>query len=192
MIERIQPIRPSLLRAIDALQAFYGRGSAAWNVHRTVDGELSNRSAVIHEELVRLQPSEDHGTRSGLAQLVWELSVDRREASLWILREFTPEASLIFLLCREAHIPLPRVLEADLTEANFRSLTQRIARLTETRLQLCEATSDADFAQLLRPGRQRSGIQNVICDWNLSAREHLMARVSGLRVIAPRLPSNSP
>ena len=185
MTNRFLPIRPQLHQAINVLEGFYGLGSASWNVHRNVDGAPLNGSAKIHEELLLMMESPEYDTFVVLARLVWELSVKKKESTVWFLRRFAPESSVIFLLCSHARVPLNKVLEADLTEAQFHHLTLASSRITFTKLHLCVTPTPESFKRMLDLASQRHGAQSAVCDWVPSAIELRAAKKSGLRVIAP-------
>ncbi len=182
------PIRPMLHQAIHVMEGFYGLGSASWNVNRDVDGAPLNDSAKIHEELLSMMEAQEHDTFVVLARLLWELSVRKKESTVWFLRRFAPESSVIFLLCSSARVPLNKVLGADLTEAQFHHLTSAMAWLTHTQLQLCVTPTAEAFTRMLDLASQRQGARNVVCDWVPSVVELRAAQKSGLRVIAPDHP----
>ncbi len=182
------PIRPMLHQAIHGLKGFYGLGSESWNVHRNIDGAPLNDSAKIHEELLSMTKSPEYLTFAALARLVWELSVDKKESTVWVLRRFAPETSVLFLLCSFATVPLNKVLEADLTEAQFHRLTCGFSRLTYTKLQLCVTPTTEAFTSMLDLASQRQGAQSALCDGVPSVVELRAAKKSGLRVIAPDHP----
>lgn len=188
MTNRFLPIRPQLHQAINVLEGFYGLGSESWNVHRNVDGAPLNDSANIHEELLSMMESPEYDTFVVLARLVWELSVKKKESTVWFLRRFAPESSVIFLLCTHARVPLKKVLEADLTEAQFHHLTLASSLITFTKLQLCVTPTTESFKRMLDLASQRQGAQSAVCDWVPSAVELRAAKKSGLRVIAPDHP----
>ena len=188
MTNRFLPIRPQLHQAINVLEGFYGLGSASWNVQRNVYGAPLNHSAKIHEELLSMMESPEYDTLVVLVRLVWELSVDKKESTVWFLRRFAPESSVLFLLCAFARIPLNKILEADLTEAQFHHLTSAFSWLTYTKLHLCVTRTTESFKRMLDLASQRHGAQSAVCDWVPSAVELRAAKKTGLRMIFPDHP----
>ena len=179
------PIRPALHRAINAIEAFYKLSTWPWSADWDGETLVFGRAEFLPEEFAELWGSEERETLEALARLVWESAVIRKETTVWFIRNFSPEASLIFLLCAVSGVVLGKILERDLSESQFHRLTSVMAQLTNSPLFISETPEDDSFAERLGLARWGQGAEVGICDWALTPDELLAAQESGLRVIGP-------
>ena len=185
MTQLFLPMRPILFRAIDTLEGFYAQGLESWNVAGNMDDNRLIHAANVHLEILELIESQGFATSSAIARLLWETAVVKKESSVWFIRNSTPEAAILFMLCSAARVPLEKLMKADLTEPHFRSLTLNVAQLPQRPLKLCRAPNLGSFKKAIKAARARYRAKNAFCDWILSPEEILAAQISGLRVIAP-------
>lgn len=180
------PIRPLLYRAINAMEAFYQLSSSPWSLDWDGETLVFGRAALLPEELVQLGGSSEHGSLEVLARQVWRSSAKQKQPTVWFLRNYSLEASLIFLLCTVANVPLANLIKADLSESQFRRITSVIADLTDSPLFVCEIPEGALFGERLGIARWVHGAELGICDWILSPEELAAAQKSRLDILAPR------
>lgn len=179
------PIRFALLRAINALEALYELSIYPWSAHWEGDALVFGRAEFLPEELMELYGSDARATWEALARQVWEAAVTGNETTVWFIRNFSPEASILLLVCAVSEVPLGKILERDLSEAQFKRLTSVMARLTNSPLFVSETPEDDSFGERLGIARWGQGAEVGICDWVLSQEEMNAALKSGLRVLAP-------
>lgn len=179
------PIRFALLRAINALEALYELSIWPWSAHWEGDALVIGRAEFLPEELMVLYGSDMRPTLEALARQVWEAAVTGNETTVWFIRNFSPEASILLLLCAVSDVPLGKILDRELSEAQFQRLTSVMARLTNSPLFLSETPEDDSFGERLGLARWSQGAEVGICDWALSEEELDAAQKSGLRVLAP-------
>ena len=179
------PIRFALLRAINALEALYELSVWPWSAHWEGDALVIGRAEFLPEELMVLYGSDMRPTLEALARQVWEAAVTGNETTVWFIRSFSPEASILLLLCAVSEVPLGKILDRELSEAQFQRFTSVMARLTNSPLFLSETPEDDSFGERLGLARWGQGAEVGICDWALSDEELDAAQKSGLRVLAP-------
>jgi hypothetical protein len=179
------PIRPVLHRAINAIEAFYKLSSWPWSADWDGEELVFGRAEFLPEELMELYGSDARATLEALARQVWEAAVTGNETTVWFIRNFSPEASILFLLCAVSDVPLGKILDRELSEAQFHRLTSVMARLTNSPLFISETPEDDSFGERLGLARWGQGAEVGICDWVLSEEELNAALRSGLRVLAP-------
>jgi hypothetical protein len=179
------PIRPLLHRAINAIEAFYKLSSWPWSADWDGETLVFGRAEFLPEELMELYGSDARATLEALARQVWEAAVTGNETTVWFIRNFSPEASILFLLCAVSDVPLGKILDRELSEAQFHRLTSVMARLTNSPLFVSETPEDDSFGERLGLARWGQGAEVGICDWVLSEEELNAALKSGLRVLAP-------
>ena len=179
------PIRFALLRAINALEALYELSIWPWSAHWEGDALVIGRAEFLPEELMVLYGSDMRPTLEALARQVWEAAVTGNETTVWFIRNFSPEASILLLLCAVSDVPQGKILDRELSEAQFQRLTSVMARLTNSPLFLSETPEDDSFGERLGLARWSQGAEVGICDWALSEEELDAAQKSGLRVLAP-------
>jgi len=179
------PIRFALLRAINALEALYELSIYPWSAHWEGDALVFGRAEFLPEELMELYGSDIRPTLEALARQVWEAAVTGNETTVWFIRNFSPEASILLLLCAVSEVPLGMILDRELSEAQFQRFTSVMARLTDSPLFLSETPEDDSFGERLGLARWGQGAEVGICDWALSEKELDAAQKSGLRVLAP-------
>lgn len=185
------PIRPLLHRAITALEAIYEPTAEPWSAEWEGETIVFGRAAELPEELFMLRNSPDWETQQALARQVWKAAVTGNETTVWFIRNFSPEASILFLLCAVSDVPFGKILERTLSEAQFLRLTSAIARITNRPLFVSESPEDDSFGERLGIARWGQGAEVAICDWVLSEQELNAAVKSGLRVLAPGEPPQS-
>ncbi len=179
------PIRPVLHRAINAIEAFYKLSSWPWSADWDGEELVFGRAEFLPEELMELYGSDARATLEALARQVWEAAVTGNETTVWFIRNFSPEASILLLLCAVSDVPLGKILDRELSEAQFHRLTSVMARLTNSPLFISETPEDDSFGERLGLARWGQGAEVGICDWVLSEEELSAALKSGLRVLAP-------
>ena len=179
------PIRPLLHRAINALEALYELSAWPWSADWDGETLVFGRAEFLPEELMELYGSDARATLEALARQVWEAAVTSNETTVWFIRNFSPEASILFLLCAVSNVPLGKILDRELSEAQFLRLTSAMARLTNSPLFVSETPEDDSFGERLGIARWGQGAEMGICDWVLSEEELNAALKSGLRVLAP-------
>jgi hypothetical protein len=179
------PIRPVLHRAINAIEAFYKLSIWPWSADWDGEELVFGRAEFLPEELMELYGSDARATLEALARQVWEAAVTGNETTVWFIRNFSPEASILFLLCSVSDVPLGKILDRELSEAQFHRLTSVMARLTNSPLFVSETPEDDSFGERLGLARWGQGAEVGICDWVLSEEELNAALKSGLRVLAP-------
>lgn len=179
------PIRPLLHRAINAIEAFYKLSSWPWSADWDGETLVFGRAEFLPEELMELYGSDARATLEALARQVWEAAVTGNETTVWFIRNFSPEASILFLLCAVSDVPLGKIVDRELSEAQFHRLTSVMARLTNSPLFVSETPEDDSFGERLGLARWGQGAEVGICDWVLSEEELNAALKSGLRVLAP-------
>lgn len=179
------PIRFALLRAINALESLYELSVWPWSAHWEGDSLVIGRAEFLPEELMELYGSDIRPTLEALARQVWEAAVTGNETTVWFIRNFSPEASILLLLCAVSEVPLGMILDRELSEAQFQRFTSVMARLTDSPLFLSETPEDDSFGERLGLARWGQGAEVGICDWALSEEELDAAQNSGLRVLAP-------
>lgn len=179
------PIRFALLRAINALEALYELSVWPWSAHWEGDALVIGRAEFLPEELMVLYGSDMRPTLEALARQVWNAAVTGNETTVWFIRSFSPEASILLLLCAVSEVPLGKILDRELSEAQFQRFTSVMARLTDSPLFLSETPEDDSFGERLGLARWGQGAEVGICDWALSEEELDAAQKSGLRVLAP-------
>lgn len=185
MSELLLPIRPILHRAIRALETMRGLDDSAWSLDGDGEFPVTGRETLLPEELLRLWDSPERTSLEALARVVWESAVCREEPTVWLLRNYSPEASMTFLLCVVTNIPLGRLLEGDLPEDQSHRVTSALASLTNGSLSISETPEDGSFGERLNFARWRQGAEIGVCDWILSPEELQTAQESRLQVFAP-------
>ncbi len=179
------PIRFALLRAINALEALYELSLWPWSAHWEGDALVIGRAEFLPEELMVLYGSDMRPILEALARQVWNAAVTGNETTVWFIRSFSPEASILLLLCAVSEVPLGKILDRELSEAQFQRFTSVMARLTDSPLFLSETPEDDSFGERLGLARWGQGAEVGICDWALSEEELNAAQKSGLRILAP-------
>ncbi len=139
---------------------------------------------------MKLYSSDTRATLEALARQVWEAAVTRNETTVWFIRDFSPEASIL-LLCAVSDVPLGKIVDRELSEAQFQRLTSVMARLTNSPLFVPETPEDDSFGERLVIARWGQGAEVGICDWSLYEEDLNAALKSGLRVLAPSEPAES-
>lgn len=180
---RLVPIRPLLQRAISAMEAIYGLTTAPWSADWDGETMVFGRAAQLPEELLKLWDSPDWDTLKTLANLVWQ-SATQDQTTVWFIRNYSPEASVIFLLCAVSEVPLCELVAANLSESAFNRITSVIARLTNCTLYISETPEGVNFEDRLAIAHWGQGVEVGICDWVLSDEELQAAKSSGVHVIA--------
>lgn len=181
---RLVPIRPLLHRAINAMEAIYGLTTAPWSADWDGETMVFGRAAQLPEELLKLWDSPDWDTLKTLAKLVWQSATIQNQTTVWFIRNYSPEASVLFLLCAVSEVPLSRLVATDLSEAQFQRLTSVMARLTNSTLSVSETPEGVDFEDRLSIAHWGQGVEVGICDWVLSDEELQAAKASGVDVFA--------
>jgi hypothetical protein len=133
---------------------------------------------------MELYSSDTRATLEALARQVWEAAVTRNETTVWFIRDFSPEASIL-LLCAVSDVPLGKIVDRELSEAQFQRLTSVMALLTNSPLFVPETPEDDSFGERLGIARWGQGAEVGICDWGLYEEDLNAALKSGLRVLAP-------
>ena len=185
MSEMLLPIRPILRRALRAVEAFRRPNSPPWSLDWDGETLVFGRAALLPEELIKLWDAPELKSLETLARLVWESAACRNEPTVWLLRKYSPEASLIFLLCVVTNIPLDRLLDGDLSEDQSHRVTSVLASLADSDLSISETPEDDSFGERLNFARWRQGADIGVCDWILSPDEIQTAQQSRLQVFAP-------
>jgi hypothetical protein len=180
----VHAIGPLLLRTINSIESLYGLSSSRWSADWDGKSLVFGRAEVLKEELLELWNSPDRPSLELLARLVWESAAIRRHDTVWLIRKYSPEASLILLLCVASGVPTETVLKADLSESQFLRLTSAVARLTDSPLGISVSPEDEHFGERLELARWAPGAEVGICDWILSPAEVRVAQRSELRIIA--------
>ena len=179
------PIRFALLRAVNALEALYELSIYPWSAQWEDDKLVIGRAEFLPEELMVLYGSDMRPTLEALARQVWAAAVTGNETTVWFIRNFSPEASILLLLCAVSEVPLGTILDRELSEAQFQRLTSVMARLTNSPFFLSETPEDDSFGERLGLARWGQGAEVGICDWALSEEELEAAQNSRLRILAP-------
>jgi hypothetical protein len=135
--------------------------------------------------------SDTRATLEALARQVWEAAVTRNETTVWFIRNFSPEASILLLLCAVSDAPLGKIVDRELSEAQFQRLTSVMALLTNSPLFVPETPEDDSFGDRLGIACWGQGAEVGICDWSLYEEDLNAALKSGLRVLAPSEPAES-
>ena len=181
MTELLEPVRPSLQRAIGVIEACHGVAPEPWSAPWFSDEAISRAQS----ELFQWDDHPDRATRETLARLVWDFAVEKSEPTVWLLREFLPETSLAVLLCTAAQVPLKEIFQASITDMKFIVMTRKAARLGAAPLHIGQTPSTDAFREALMLARPHPGKANAVCDWVPSTVELLIAKDLGLRVIFP-------
>lgn len=184
------PIRPVLHRAINALEALYELSVCPWSADWDGEELVFGRAEFLPEELMELYSSDTRATLEALARQVWEAAVTRNETTVWFIRNFSPEASIL-LLCAVSDVLLGKIVDRELSEAQFQRLTSVMARLTNSPLFVSETPEDDSFGERLGIARWGQGAEVGIFDWGLYEEDLNAALKSGLRVLAPSEPAES-
>lgn len=181
---RLVPIRPLLRQAINHMEAIYDLIAEPWSADWDGETMVFGRVAQLADELQKLWDSPDWDTLKTLAILVWQSAAIQKQRTVWFVRNYSPEASAIFLACVVSGVPLSVMLEANLSEAHFQRLTSVIARLTNAKLYVSETPEGVDFEDRLSIAHWGQGVEVGICDWVLSDEELQAAKASGVDVFA--------
>lgn len=185
MSELLLPIRPILRRAIRALEALRRMDESPRSLDDDREFPVIGRAALLPEELLQLWDSPERASLEALARLVWESAACREEPTVWLLRNYSPEASLTLLLCAVTNISLGRLLEGDLSEEQSHRVTSVLESLANSSLSISETPEDGSFGERLNFARWRQGAEIGVCDWVLSDDELQTAQQSRLEVFAP-------
>lgn len=185
MKEMLTPIRPWLRPTVDMMQACFGRTSLMDDPRRLKTCIPEERSASVHDELIRLNLTAGLENRLTLARLLWQEAVRNQRPTLWFLRRFSPEASLIFLLCTASMVPSKDILSGELTDGQFNGLTAALARLVDARLVLGKVRGAGEFERILATACQTHATTFGVCDWKLSASERRATRQCGALLLTP-------
>ncbi len=178
------PIRPLLHRAIDGLEALYGLANAPRSGRRVRETIDLTSATPLPQELLQLRDSTHRESLEALARFVGHSAVDQKQTTVWFLRNYSPEASILFLLCAVAEVPFGALSTTDLSENQFYRLMSVMARLTVSPLLVAETSTDASFGERLAHAQANRRAEVGLCDWVLSAVELETARKSGLQILA--------
>ncbi len=124
------PIRFALLRAINAVEALCELSIWPRSARWEGDALVIERAEFLPEELMVLYGSDMRPTL---------------------------EASILLLLCAVSEVPLGKILDRELSEAEFQRLTSVMARLTASPLFLSETPEDDSFGERLGLARWGQG-----------------------------------
>ncbi len=185
MSELLLPIRPLLRRAIRALEALRRLDDSPMSLDGDGEFPVIGRAALLPEELLQLWDSPERTSLEALARLVWESAACREEPTVWLLRSYSPEASLTLLLCVVSNVPLGRLLEGDLSEDQSFRVTSVLESLDKSSISISETPEDGSFGERLNLARWLHGAEIGVCDWVLSPDELQTAQQSRLQVFAP-------
>lgn len=121
MLAHLTSVRPLLRRAIDVMEAFYD--------FERIEGIRHNEMRLFHQELHSLVSLSDRSTRETLARLTWDFCVSRDTPTVWFVKTFRPETTIILLIGTMANVSLEKILAADLSDAEFHRLNGCVSRL---------------------------------------------------------------
>ena len=180
----VHAIGPLLRRAIDAIESLYGPSDSGWSADWDGESLVFGRAERLKEELLALGNSPERPSLETLARLVWESAANRRHSTVWLIRNYSFDVSLILLLCVASGVPTEKVLTADLSELQFLRLTSAVARLVDSPLGISVSPEDEHFGERLELARWAQDAEVAICDWILSPAELRAAQRSELRILA--------
>ena len=166
------------------MEALYGLTTAPASAVGRGEAGCIGRAVPLPEELLNLWDSPRRDTLRTLAWLVWQSATIQKRTTVWFIRNQSPEASILFLLCVVSEVPLNQLVATDLSEHQFQRLTSVMARLTNGTLDVSETPETVDFGARLAVARSGQGVEVGICDWILSDEELQAAKTSGIQVIA--------
>ena len=127
---------------------------------------------------MELYGSEKRNTLEALARQVWEAAVTGNETTVGFIRNFSPEPSILFLRCAVSDVPLGKILERELSEAQYQQLTSVMPRLSNSSLFLSDTPEDDSFGERLILAQWGKGAEVGVCDWTLSDEQLNAARRS--------------
>ena len=186
MRKKLSPIRRSLFRSIDLMQAIMKLDDSPWKLDWDGETLVFGRANVIADELRAWDTAMDRPTLDVLARMVWNSAVQNADPTTWFLKRFRPETALIALMFTVSEIPLTRLLTAELTENDFHRINCRIVQLTQSALDIRSMSSSTTIRNASSRRRKRKAV--VVCDWVPSPDEIGDLQKVGVRVLAPNSP----